>query len=818
MRSLLADVKYGVRTLSKAPAFTLVAILSLALGIGPNTAIFSLVDGVLFQGWGLDDPEEIVDIYTLTSDGEYFFSRYSSFELIEEGTTDVFSEVANHSVFTGRIESTNGEAEMALGEMVTGNYFDVMGVNAFLGRTFLPEEDATPGTHPVLVLGYNYWTSRYGADPDIVGSEVRLNGRPYTVVGVGPESFNGRIAPAVATSFWVPFSMYPHLAPSKLGSGDLTITARLQPGVTPGQAIAAVETVAARLDAELQAQNPDRRSRFQLIGVSLADVKVHPGFDGILTQIAVLLFIAVALVLLVACVNLAGFLLSRAADRRKEMAVRVAMGAGRTAIIRQLLVESLLLATAGATVGLALGQLALRAVLAVEIPLPLPHDLDLGLDPALLLFTAGTALVAAVVFGLTPALEATRSPTAATLRDESGSSGGRKKVGARKALVAAQMALSTMLLFGAALFVRSLQAASDLNLGFSARDAAVVDVSTTANGYTVEERVAFIEELARRLESDGGITDVAFTGRMPLDLGVTNTSFDIPGIEPPPDQNRHYLEFAAVTPGYFETLGIEIFEGRAFEETDRAGAPDVVILSRAAADRYWPDGSAVGQTLFAGPDGSTPLTVVGVADNVKIWSLGEAPFPYMYRPYFQGLENSSFSVVARGTRPGGEIAATIRDEARAIDPDIFITDVGTIQDHLGYAYFLPRMAAGILSFVGLLALTLACLGLYGMVSYAVSRRTREMGIRIALGAERSRVIALVLKSGLVLVAAGAVAGLVGSIFVGRIADQFLYGAGALDPLAIIAAPLVLALVAATATYLPARRASRVDPVRALRAE
>lgn len=818
MRSVLADVKYGFRTLSKAPAFTLVAVLSLALGIGPNTAIFSLVDGVLFQGWGLDDPEEIVDIYTLTSDGEYFFSRHSSFELIEEGTTDVFSDVANHSVFSGRIEATGGDAEMALGEMVTGNYFDVMGVEAFLGRTFLPEEDATEGTHPVLVLGYNYWANRYAADPDIVGAEVRLNGRPYTVVGIGPEDFSGRIAPAVATSFWVPFSMYPHLAPSKPTSGDLTITARLRPGVTPGQAIAAVETVAARADAQRQAQNPDRRGRFQLIGVSLADVRVHPGFDGILTQIAVLLFVAVALVLLVACVNLAGFLLSRAADRRKEMAVRVAMGAGRTAIIRQLLVESLLLALAGGIVGLALGQLALRAVLSVEIPLPLPHDLDLGLDPALLLFTASTAVVAAVVFGLTPALEATRAPTAATLRDESGSSGGRGKVGARRALVAAQMALSTMLLFGAALFVRSLQAASDLDLGFATRDAAVVDVSTTANEYTTEERVAFIEALTRRLEAEAGITHVAVTGRMPLDLGVMNTSFDIPGIEPPPDQNRHYLEFAGVTPAYFETMGIEILEGRAFQESDRTGAPDVVILSRAAADRYWPDGSALGRTLYAGADGSRPLTVVGVADNVKIWSLGEAPFAYMYRPYFQGLENSSFSVVARGTRPGGEIAATIRDEARAIDPDIFITEVGTMEDHLGYAYFLPRMAAAILSFVGLLALTLACLGLYGMVSYAVSRRTREMGIRIALGAERSKVVALVLKSGLVLVAVGAGIGIVGSVFVGRIADQFLYGAGALDPLAIAAAPLVLALVAATATYLPARRASRVDPVRALRSE
>lgn len=816
MRSLLTDLKFALRTLLKAPAFTAIAVLSLALGIGPNTAIFSLVNAVLFQDWGVEDPEGLIDVYTLTSQGEYFFSRYSTFELIEEGATGVFEAVAHHSVFSGRMDAPTGEAELVLGEMVTGNYFDVMGVQASLGRTLLPEEDGTLGTHPVVVLGHDYWRSRHGSDPGIVGREVRLNGRPYTVVGVAPENFNGRVAPGISTDFWVPFSMYPHLAPSKPNNGDLTISGRLRPGMSPGQAIAAIETIAAREDAERQAANPDRRGQFRLIGISLADVKLHPNFDGILTQMAALLFVAVGLVLLVACVNLAGFLLSRAADRRKEMAIRVAMGAGRGAIVRQLLVESLLLAGMGAVVGLGLGQLALRALLSVEIPLPIPLDLNVGLNTPLLLFTAGAALVAAVLFGLTPALEATRAPTAATLRDEAGASGGRQKVGARGVLVAAQMAFSTVLLFGAALFLRSLQAATDLDLGFSTRSAAVVEVSTGANEYSTEERVAFVEELSRRLETEPGISTFGYTARMPLGLGVMNTGFDIPGVEPPPDRNRHVLEFAPVTPGYFETMGIEVLEGRAFDPTDRAGSPPVAILSEAAARRYWPNESAVGKTLVL--DADRTLTVVGVVDNAKIWSLGEAPFPYMYRPYFQGLENSSFSVVARGSTPPGEIASTIRSEARAIDPDIFLTEVGTLDDHLGYVYFLPRMAAVVLSLIGLLALALACLGLYGMISYTVARRTREMGIRLALGAERSRVIQMVLQSGLVLVGVGATLGIVGSIFVGRMAERFVYGSGALDPAAVVAAPLILALVAALATYLPARRASRVDPVQALRTE
>jgi len=816
--ALIADLRFALRTLSKAPAFTAVAVLSLGLGIGPNTAIFSLVDAVLFQDWGVDDPTKLVDIYTLTSDGEYFFSRYSSFELIDEGATDVFESVAQHSLFTGRVESPSGAAELVLGEMVTGNYFEVMGVRAAVGRTFLPEEDATEGTHPVVVLGHRYWETRHAADPGLVGSEVRLNGRPYTVVGIAPEEFRGRLAPGVGTDFWVPFRMFPHLVPSKMTNGDLTITGRLRDGVAPGTAIAAIETISGREDAERQARDPERRGRFALIGISLADVRLHPNFDAILTRFALLLFVAVGLVLLVACVNLAGFLLSRASDRRKEMAVRVAMGAGRGAIVRQLLVESLVLSAAGATLGLALGQLAMQALVSIEPPVPVPLELEVGLSLPLLLFTAGTALVAAVLFGLTPALEATRAPVAATLRDEAGSSGSRKRVGARGLLVTGQMMLSTVLLFGAGLFVRSLQEASELDVGFSTAAAAVVKVESRANEYTTEERVAFIEELGRRLESQPTVEEFGFTARMPLDIGVTQTAFDVPGVDPPPDRNRHVLEMAPITAGYFETMGIPVLEGRAFDDSDRAGAPLVTILSKAAADQFWPGESAIGKTLILDPDGSDALTVVGVSGNVKIWSLGERPRPYMYRPYFQGLEHSSFSIAARGNGPPGELAALIRAEARAIDPEIFLTQVGTLDDHLGYVYFLPRMAAVMLSMVGVLALLLACMGLYGMVSYGVSRRTREMGIRLALGAERREVIQMVLMSGLTLVAVGAGMGIIASVGLGQVVEQFLYDIGGFDPLTVLTAPLLLALVAGVATYLPARRAARVDPVRALRTE
>jgi predicted permease len=816
--SLITDLKFAIRMLLKAPTFTAIAVVSLALGIGPNTAIFSLVNAVLFQDWGVDDPEKIVDIYTLTDDGQYFFSRYSVFELVRDGAGDVFEDVAQHSMFTGRITDLSGDDELVLGAMATGNYFTVMGVQARLGRTFVPEEDAVLNTNPVVVISDRFWRTRHGSNPALVGGDIRLNGRPYSVIGIAPPEFRGRLAPGIGTDFWVPFSMYPHLAPGKMGQGDLTITGRLRDGVAPGEALAAVTTVATRYNAEQDAENPDRRSTLALIGVSLADVRLHPNFDQVLMGMAALLFVAVGLVLLIACVNLAGFLLSRAVDRRKEMAVRVAMGAGRGAIVRQLAVESLVLAGMGAALGLVLGQLAMRALVSVEPPVPIPIDLDAGLNVRLMLFTGGIAVLAALFFGLAPALEATRAPIAATLRDEAGSSGGKRKVGARGILVGAQMALSTVLIFGAALFLRSLQAAGDTELGFETRSAAVVTVETLANESTAEQRVAFLAEVERRLRANPAVEEFGVTGRMPLDLGNIIVTFDIPGVDPPPNSLHHRVEMTPVTPGHFSVMGIPLVEGRAFDDADRDGSQQVAILSRAAATLYWPGESAIGKVLFRGGDPEDVIVVAGVAGDVKIWSLGEPPRPHMYLPYHQGNAYANFFITVTGNAPPGELAALVRAESRAINPEIFLSDVGTMDDHLAYIFFLPRMAAVILSLVGVLALILACIGLYGMVSYGVSRRTREMGIRLALGADRQSVVGMVLKSGLTLVGVGGLIGLVICVGLGQAVEGFLLGVSGLDPLALLAAPVILSVVAAVATYLPARKASRVNPVSALRTE
>jgi predicted permease len=811
--SLITDLKFALRMLRKAPAFTAVAVLSLALGIGPNTAIFSLVNAVLFQEWGVREPDTLVDVYSLTDDNRHFYTNYGMYELVQEGSGDVFQAVAGHGMIQVNIEQ-DGQAQLVLGEMVSGNYFDVMGVGAERGRTFLPDEDATPGTHPVVVLSDRYWRSRYGADPGLVGGEIRMNGRPYTVLGIAPASYKGRVAPGIGTDFWVPISMHPHLTPGQTGSGNFIITGRMLPGLPATQAIPAMEAVASRYNAE----HPESRSRLRLGAVPLGSILLHPDLDKAIAAMALLLFVAVGMVLLIACVNLAGFLMARATDRRKEMSVRIALGAERRDIVQQLLVESFLLAGLGGAAGLALGQLFLRALLSVDFPVPLPINLDVALNGRLLVFTGMASVAAALLFGLTPALESMRAPVASTLRDESGASGGARKGRARQFLVAAQMAVCTVLLFGSGLFVRSLRNAADQDVGFSTASAAVVTAETWASQYTEERQQAFVESVMRQVAESPGVTGIAATRRLPLDLGTTNVSVDIPGVEPPPDRDHHALEYTGVTPGYFDVMGIPLVEGRDFDSRDTPDGQPVAIVSRAAAERFWPGESAAGKVMVLGAREQLEVVVVGVAGNVKIWSLSEPARPYFYVPMGQREGYGTYNFVARGAVPAPELAARVRDAAKAFDPDVVLSDVGTMGDHLGYIFFLPRMAAVLLSLVGLLALVLASVGLYGMVSYSAARRTREMGIRLALGADAGRVVAMVVKGGLTVVLVGGVVGLGASVLLGSLVERFLYGVGAFDPLALLAAPALLAAVALLATWLPARRVSRVDPVNALRSE
>lgn len=807
MSSLARDLRFALRVLRKSPGFTAVAIFSIALGIGPNTAVFSIVNGVLLRDEGVSEPDRVVQIFW----GSYSAMSYSTLEAIRDGTGDVFQGITAFTNFNGRL-GTEGDRTV-LGELVLGNYFQVLGVEPVVGRGFLPEEDRTPGTHPVTVLSHRLWQTELGGDPGVVGSDIRLNGRPYTVVGIAPPGFEGRALPP---DLWVPLRMYPHLNPGQMGSGNLWTLGRVRDGVPLERAVSAVAALADRMDQRLQA-NPETNRRFRLEAVPIEDFYLAPDLDGPILAMAGLLLGAVGLVLLIACTNLAGFHLARATDRRREMAVRAAMGADRRTVLRQLLVESLLLATVGGLLGLGLGLAVVEGVEGMEPPIGAPLNLDLGLDGRVLLFTVAATLVAGLVFGLGPALRASRAPVASMLRDESTGAGeSRGKMGARNLLVSGQVALSLVLLVAAGLLLRSFRAATTMDPGFDTGPAGIVGVNAAASGYEPEEVPGLLEELERRAEAAPGVETAGLTTRLPLELGVHVFFLDIPGV-PPPSGDHHRMEIAAVSGDYFEAMDIGLQEGREFTPDDGPGAPRVAILSRAAAQRYWPGESALDRVMLRAGNPELQYRVVGIAEDVKIWNLQEPPRPYMYLPLSQ-QPSSYVDIVGRGARPPGEIAAALRDAVKAVDPDLFVPTVKTMDEHLGFILYLPRMGALLLVGFGALALLLASLGLWGLVSYAVARRTREVGIRISLGARKGDVLALAMKGGMRLVVVGGVVGLAAALAGTRFLEGFLIGVEGLDPLSFVVAVLTLGAVALVAAYLPARRAVQVDPVKALRTE
>jgi predicted permease len=813
MDTLLQNLRYSLRRLRRSPGFTLVAILSLALGIGANTAIFSLVDGVFNRETGLRDQAELIDIFRSHPNGEYWAVTLRDYERLRDERGAILAGITAYGSFRGKVEGGGGTAGVT-GELVTASYFDVLGVRPLLGRGFFAEEDAAPGTHPVVVLSHRYWTRALGGDPGMVGREMVLNGRAYTVVGVAPPGFHGKMLPGVAVDMFVPLSMATHLDPGVGRSDNLNMTARLASGVSLAQAREAIAAHAAAVDAE----RSDSRSRYALTVASLADYSVHPGFDGAMKMVAGMLLVVVALVLLIACTNLASLLLARAADREQEMTVRLALGAGRGKLVQQLLTESLVLGLIAGAAGLALGHAAAQALLGMPLPVDVPIAVEATLNGRVLAFTAAASLAAAILFGLAPALRSTRPALAPTLRSAAAGviTGGR--FGLRNVLVAAQVALSVVLLIAAGLFGRSLRQATSVDVGFSTSPAAVIGVDFRSSGYDDDRSRAAAADLVRRIGELPGVTSAGGSARLPLGFGILRRAFEIPGVEPPPGADYHGIEYTPVTPGFLETLGIPLLAGRSITDSDGADARPVAVITRAAAERYWPGVDPIGRVLrAAGRSGDdAEVVVVGVTGDVKIHTLTEAATPYLFVPVAQEPP-ASLRIVARGSMPVPQLIAAMRAEARSAQPELFVAETLTLAEHVETVLFLPRMAALLLSLVGALGLTLALIGLYGAVSYDAARRTREIGVRMALGATPAGVRAMVMRSGLALVGAGALVGVVIAVGVMRFLQALLIGVSWIDPITFVGVPALLAAVAALAAYLPARRASRGDPVSALRA-
>jgi predicted permease len=546
---------------------------------------------------------------------------------------------------------------------------------------------------------------------------------------------------------------------------------------------------------------------------------LHPDMDGPILAIAGLLAAIVALVLLVACVNLAGFLLARGMERRREVGIRLALGAGRGQVVRQLMLESWLLGVAGGAVGLVLGIATARALASIELPIPIDLDLGIGLDPTVLAVTTGVSLLAGLLFGLAPALQASRTPVGSVLREEGNAvAGGGRRIDLRGFLVAGQLALSVVLLVGAGLFARSLAAAGRVDPGFDTGAAAILEVQGGGAGYTSgSELLPVLEAALRDLEQRPDVDHAALVTRLPLDLGSWVEFFEVPGVDPPPGRDYHRIEFNTVSPGYLDAMDIGLLEGRPFSAADRAGNAPVALVSRALAGRFWPGESAVGRTLIPTSQRDETVTVVGVVDDVKVWSLQEPPRPYLYRPFAQNPSTFA-NLVLRGALPPSTLGRHATEALQRADPDLFVASMTDMSEHLGYTLFLPRMGALLVGAVALLALLLSSIGLWGIVSYGVARRTREMGIRMSLGAGVASVVGLVVRQGLVLAGVGAVLGLGASLLLGRLLEPYLIGVGALDAVTLVGVPLLLLAVVSVAALIPARRAARVDPVEALRTE
>jgi predicted permease len=817
MKTLLQDLRYGLRMLWKTPGFTIVAVVSLALGIGLNTAIFSVVNVILIR------PVPVVQ-----EQGSVFWLRAPISYPDYVDYKDKTQSFEGMAAATGSSEfslTRGGEPELIKGEFVTENYFDVLKVGVLSGRTFATEEGNTPT--PVVVLSEHLWRTRFDSDRAIVGRQISLNGIGFTVAGVAAKNFIGTEV-GLDRELWVPLSMQPVLNPPEASrSADplsnrfqerdshwLAVFARLKPGVSREQAGAELTTVARHVAEAYRGKVNDETLRsVQLLRMSGG---MDPRDREEALPLAGIVMVVVALVLLIACANIASLLLARAAVRRRETAIRQALGATRPRLVRQWLTESILLGVAGGALGLLLALWANQLLISYLQTTPLA-SLDLRLDWRVLAFTLAVSVATGIVFGLAPALQASRLDIVMALKSEDAPRAGSRHSRLRAMFVTAQVTLSVVLLIGAGLFIRSLQTANTINPGFRVERALTVPINLGLLRYKEPEGENFYRHLLARVEAQPGVERASLVRF--AQLGFSYAQFQVfkeGGHDTPSDEGTS-TGFNVVGPNYFTTMETPLLRGRDFAETDRSGAPGVVVLNETLAATLWPGEDALGKRVSVnGPEGPF-LEVVGVARDGKYRSLGETPHPYIYQPLLQSYDPKMTLIVRTSGEPQS-VAAAVREQIRALDPNLPVADVKTLRDQLNLSLFPARAAAWTLVGFGVLALLLAAIGIYGVVSYSVAQRTREIGVRMALGAKGKDVLRLVLGQGLFVIAVGLALGLLLAGAATRVIAGFLYGVGVTDPLTFVGVPLLLGFVALGASYIPARRATKVDPLEALRYE
>ncbi|HEU4629931.1 MAG TPA: ABC transporter permease [Gemmatimonadaceae bacterium] len=805
------DVRHAVRGLRRNPLFTLVAVLSLAVGLGATTAIATLANALLLKPPpGVGAPERVVDLGR-TQEGRGFDTfSYPNYLDVRERVRTLSGVAALRPEPQVASLATPGGVVPVQAATVSANYFAVLQARPAMGRFFVAEEGRAPGSAPVVVVSHRFWTERLAGDRAAVGKAIRLNGTPFTVVGVAAEGFHG--TNLTAPDLWVPLTASTYLGlPASLFTSRASVwlmgVARLAPGVTLEAAQADVGGVAFQLERAYPRANEGK-------GLRLAPSGLFPGeLRGAVQGFLGLLFAAGALVMLIAATNVAGMLLARAAARQREIAVRLAVGASRAQLVRQLLTESVLLFIVAALAGAAMSRWFVALLLGLLPRLPFAVAFDTALDLRVFAFAAAVALATGVLAGLAPALQATRPALVPALKREG--EGGARRLRLRGGLVVAQLALSLLLLVGAGLFLRALLHARSIDPGFDARQVELAAFDLGQRNLPVPQARQLAGELVARAATLPGVQGAALAVDLPLDGGNFGLGdIRVPGRTPPPGQDSFDADWNVVTPGYLELLRIPLLAGRDFTAADREGAPDVAIINETLARTLWPGQQAVGRT-FVNDD--RVVTVVGVTRDAKYRSLAQEPRGFVYVPFAQRYFPRVI-LVTRGAPDAPSPAPAVRRMVADLDAALPIVDQLTLEERTAMVTFPQRVALYVAGSLGVVALLLAVLGIYGVTAYSVARRTRELGIRVALGATRGGVLRLVLREGALLAGVGALIGLAAAAALTRLLAGLLYGVPPLDPLAFGGAAVLLALAALAAAYLPARRAAAVDPTIALRSE
>jgi predicted permease len=825
MNNIGQDIRYALRSLRKSPAFAVIAILTLALGIGANTAIFTVVNAVFFHPLPVKDAAQLMEIFTIDQ-RKIFGSASNVLPTSFPNAQDIqqraqsFSGITVYESFAGTVSMTvNGQPNQYFAQLSSGNFFDVLGVHAQLGRTFRPEEDRGSGSGPVVVLSHGFWERVFAANPGVIGQSVLLNGQGFTIIGVTPKGFQGT-AVIGGPDMFVPMSMHDQILTgftkqlfNERRFLGFSAVGRLKDGARPEQAKAELQAIASDLETAFPLANKGRTFTLQ----PLLESSINPNQRAQFKRAGIMLMAVVGIVLVIACFNIANLLLARAAGRKREISIRVAIGASRSRVITQLLTEAMVLAIAGGALGFGLA-LAGRDLMWRFRPPQLPADgMDLSLDWHVMAFTFAVAIGTGLIFGLVPALQSSRPDLVSELKERAGGDLRKgRRFNVRDILISLQVAVCLIALVGAGLFLISLRNAHEMDTGFDTTNLAMLSFDVGALNYEPARAKEFERRVLEAAQSTPGVKAATLSNTIPLFFGGFGRTLFREGQDSSNGQSGHVAQISVVSPEYLPTMGIPMVRGQGFDGSVREDTPRAAIINETAARQIWPNEDPIGKRFKFFRD--TDLTkVIGIVHDSTYNNLGEEPRPYIYVPLVQN-PNAALTLFFRTEGNPRTVLSTMRSRIQEMDRNLPITNVWPIGEVISQSLWASSFGASLLTVFAMIAMALCAVGIYGVVGYSVGQRIREFGIRLALGAQPRDVLLMVLKQSAVIMGAGLVAGLVAAFLLARLIVTFLYGVNTNSPLAFLAMALVLAAVGVFASYIPARRAARVDPMLALHYE